>query len=234
MRSGTVRTICTSTRRPRRADRRAGASPRHFVPAHAEVLGDVADRRALRFAQQTSCQPTGRARRVLARVVAVAGLRGQVDPADERNSIVDTIVFSWWQCSGRSFASSAHSIRVFSSDASSSPALGARGSGTAAMALPPRPARGRRCVRPARQAGSAAPGAHRPARARSPVRSTSRSDERASAPAAAPRRSPASACAPSIRTSTAFPGRAGGSPAAQPPAGGASACSQPILRSRRR
>ena len=74
--------------------RRVGARDRrellagHLMPAHAEVLGDVGDRRALDPSADV-VPADSRPRNVLARVVAVARLRRQIDSADESNAVVD-------------------------------------------------------------------------------------------------------------------------------------------------
>jgi len=58
------------------------------VPAHAEVLGDIADRRAVD--QRASVVPAdGCSRWMLAAVVAVAGFRRGIEPADESDVIID-------------------------------------------------------------------------------------------------------------------------------------------------
>jgi hypothetical protein len=59
-----------------------------LVPAHPEILGDVRDRRPAnprrRVVPADLVPPT-----VLARIEAIAGLVGEVDPADERDLVVD-------------------------------------------------------------------------------------------------------------------------------------------------
>ena len=58
------------------------------MPAHPEVLGDILDGRA--FDPRARVVPADlRARRMVIRVEPVAGLGGQVDPADERDAVVD-------------------------------------------------------------------------------------------------------------------------------------------------
>ena len=66
----------------------ASASCVDGLPAQREVGGDVADDRAAQ-ARARVVPADALAVRVLARVVAVAGQRGQVDPADERDLVVD-------------------------------------------------------------------------------------------------------------------------------------------------
>ena len=59
-----------------------------FVPAHPEVLGNVHDGGpfdASAGVVPAYCRPC----RVIARVVAVAGLRGEIDATDERHPVVD-------------------------------------------------------------------------------------------------------------------------------------------------
>ena len=58
------------------------------MPAHAEVLGNIADGGALDA--RTGVVPAdGRAWRMLICVEAVTRLRGEIDPADERHAVVD-------------------------------------------------------------------------------------------------------------------------------------------------
>ena len=61
---------------------------RHFVPAHAEVLGDVGDGGAFDAARMRRASRRRSGRMVIG-VVSVARLRGEVDAADERDAIVD-------------------------------------------------------------------------------------------------------------------------------------------------
>ena len=84
-----VRTICSSTVAGRRR-RSAGVEglPGDLVPAHAEVLGDVADRRAF-DARATVVPADVGARWMVTRVVAVARFGREIDSADEGDSVVD-------------------------------------------------------------------------------------------------------------------------------------------------
>ena len=145
-----------------------------------------------------------------------------------------TIVFSWWQCIGRSFESSAHWIF-------DSPTRRSRISRTS--------------LREGRKSGNGAP-AHtstrtstRSASSASRLRSTIGSPSRSSAKSGekcqpvrwtcdlVERNASAiagSACAPSMRISIAFPGRGGVPSSAHPPAVGSSASDRPIRARRRR
>ena len=79
-----------SAARPRRRPgRQVGAVARRWpLPAPREVPGDVGyGGAAIRLA--ASCQPSAAAHRVLVAVEAIAAERGQVDPADEGDLVVD-------------------------------------------------------------------------------------------------------------------------------------------------
>ena len=87
--SGTVRTICSSTS-PAGSDGATGASCSPFTSCQRMRKCSATSATAgpsIRAA--ASCQPIARARRVMARVESVAGLRGEVDAADERDAVVD-------------------------------------------------------------------------------------------------------------------------------------------------
>ena len=170
-------------------------------------------------------------RRVVARVEAVAGFRGQVDAADEGD---------------RDRRSRSSSRGGSASAVPSNP--GRTGSGCWSSA---RSRIARTSPRDGRKSGSGAPAQTRTrtsicsASSREQVAEDDLLGTPASSAKAGSKCQPVrwtceracciadaisgSACAPSTSTSTAFPGLAGGSPAAQPPAGGSSARSQPIL-----
>ena len=178
-----------------------------FVPAHPEVLGDVAAPPAPRFAQRRRASPRchapgGRSCRSGRRIPRSGRCRRR-----RRRESSTTIVFSWWQCIGRSFESSPHWIRVFvvSCVAHRAHVAARRAKERQRRARPDQDAH----VDPLGQLGEQVAEDDLlgvPRRARSRARSASRSDERASAPAAAAAAISGSACAPSISTSTAFPG----------------------------
>ena len=120
-------------------------------------------RRALRCERTASCQPTlARAGCSLVSYRSPASEVRSMPPTNATRSSI-TIVFSWWQCIGRSCASSAHWIRVSRDQLGrASRARRAATDGTAAAAPPPRRALARRPARRARRAGCAG----RPARRR--------------------------------------------------------------------
>ena len=99
-------------RRARKAATAASVSPVVFVPSDEEVVGDVCTA-GPSIRAQASCQPTVAARRMVAACRSdrlILEVRS-IPPTNAIRSSI-TIVFSWWQCSGRSFASSAQRMRV--------------------------------------------------------------------------------------------------------------------------
>ena len=89
MRSGTVRTICTSTS-PARPDGANGASvfARHLLPAHTEVLSHIRYDGTLQASARV-VPADGRASRMPVGVEAITRLRREVDPTDESHTVVD-------------------------------------------------------------------------------------------------------------------------------------------------
>ena len=101
-----------------------GRSPVTLVPAHREVGGDVGNRRSLEAAAM-SCQPTAaRSGCALVSQRSPASRVRSMPPTNATRSSI-TIVFSWWQCSGRSRASRTHWIPVPSVRARAHPPDGA-------------------------------------------------------------------------------------------------------------
>ena len=144
-----------------------------------------------------------------------------------------TIVFSWWQCSGRSCLSSTHAIRP--ARCSSSRTLRAvrrdgRNTGSGAPAQSSTRTSTRSASSASRFRSDDGVGC-RPAITKSgdmnqPLRWTNAVARRISATMRA------SACSPSISTSSRLPSRGGGASSAQPPDAAASGC-LPSLASRR-
>ena len=89
MRSGIVRTICSSTS-PAAAggSHRGERLTRHLAPPHPEMLSHVGDHRPL-DARAGVVPADVRPRRMVVPVETVARLGGEVDPADERDAVVD-------------------------------------------------------------------------------------------------------------------------------------------------
>ena len=213
--SGTVRTICSSTS-PAGSGGAAGASRSPVTSCQRMRKCSATSATAgpsIRAA--TSCQPT-RAGLGGGRVEAVAGLRGQVDAADERDPVVDDDRLLVVAVQGALVrVERALDARPSSAARACRAPRGATGERAAAARLPTR-ARARRPARPARRAGCARRPARRRAQGRSRARSTSPSDGRASGPQRISRAIVGSASAPSMRISSALPGRGEAHRSAQP------------------
>ena len=222
-------------RRPAPAERTAASvSPVTSRQRIRKCSADVGDARAPRCARRRRASRRRRARMVVP-VETVARFGGEVDPADERDAVVDDdrlLVVAVHRPLLR--VERALDLRVARRADRASPArLSARG-GRAARVRLPTPARERRRAPPAHRAGCGARAARPRARAQSRARSATRSGGRATRRSASASAIAGSAWAPSMRISIALPERGGGPSSAHPPAAGSSASSRPILARRRR
>ena len=146
-------------------------------------------------------------------------------------------IFSWWQCSGRSLASSAHSTRVPRVSSSRTPRTAERAglnSGSGAPAQSSTRTLTRSASSPSRSRSRAASSSRVSPKSGLMYQPAMCTLERAPASACA---SSGSACAPSISTSRSLPSRGAGPALAHSelePRGGSSRSSCPARRSRRR
>ena len=213
----------------------ATASPVTSRQRMSEVGGDIGDGRDRATRRARRASPARRERR--------ASSASNRSPASEVRSIPPTnamrssmtTIFSWWQCIGRSCASSPHATRVPDvKRVAHRPNLASGG----AEERQRRPGPGEQPHRDALGHLGEEVAQHLHARrrdeARSRARSASRRDARATLHSRSRRRGGAGRPLRPPRPRPRCPGRGGGSPAAQPPTGPSSAASWPWRRSRRR